>query len=120
MAKILTIDDSMTMCKMIEAFLVSAGHEVTIALGPREALEIARTEKFDLVLCDINMPEMSGISLVSKLRRLAAFEFIPIIMVTTENSDYKKEKAKTTGATGWLQKPVSEERLLKAVNKLTG
>ena len=120
MSKILTIDDSLTMCKMIEAFLLNAGHDVTIALGPREALEIARTEVFDLVLCDINMPQMSGISLVSKLRRIPAFEYIPIIMVTTENSDYKKEKAKTTGATGWLQKPVSEERLLKAVNKLTG
>jgi len=105
---------------MIEAFLVKAGHQVTIALGPRQALEIARNESFDLVLCDINMPEMSGISLVSKLRRLDNFQYTPIIMVTTESADYKKEKAKITGASGWLQKPFDEERLLKAVNKMTG
>lgn len=120
MAKILTIDDSLSMCKMIEAILVDAGHEVTFALGPKEALEIARQETFDLVLSDINMPDMTGISLVSKLRRLSGYEYVPIVMVTTENSDYKKNKARFTGATGWLQKPITPERLLKAVDKLTG
>ncbi|MDH5545829.1 MAG: response regulator [Gammaproteobacteria bacterium] len=120
MAKILTIDDSVTMCKMIEKILQSHGHEVVIADSPRKALDIARDQTFDLILCDVNMPEMSGISLVSKLRRLAGYNFTPIIMVTTEGSDYKKEKARSTGATGWLQKPVTEDRLIKAVQKLTG
>lgn len=120
MAKVLTIDDSLTMCKVIESVLVDAGHEVHIALGPREALDLARTETFDLVLCDINMPEMTGISLVSKLRRLSGYEYVPILMVTTEDSEYKKSKAKSTGATGWLQKPINAERLLKAVNHFAG
>lgn len=120
MIKILAIDDSLTMCQMISGILTDAGYEVTTVTNPRDALEIVRGQSFDLILSDINMPEMTGISLVSKLRRMKGCEYIPIVMVTTEGAEYKKNKAKSSGATGWLQKPFTPERLLKAVNKLTG
>lgn len=94
------------------------GYEVDVAYSGREALDLARNHHYDLVLSDVHMPEMNGISLVSKLRRLEGFEYIPIIMVTTEDSEYRKTKAKSMGASGWLHKPFTAERLLKAVKKL--
>jgi len=117
MAKILAVDDSMMIRNLVSTVLIQAGHEVVTAADGTEAIKIARDESFDLVLSDINMPEMNGISLVSKLRRLDHFKFTPIIMVTTEGGDYKKKKAKSFGATGWLLKPFDEKRLLAAVNK---
>ena len=117
MARILAVDDSMMVRNLVSTVLTEAGHEVVTAVDGTDALRIARDETFDLVLSDINMPEMNGISLVSKLRRIETFKFTPIIMVTTESGDYKKKKAKSFGATGWLLKPFNEERLLAAVNK---
>ncbi|MDH5301126.1 MAG: response regulator [Gammaproteobacteria bacterium] len=118
MAKILSVDDSKTIRDLVSAILTAQGHEVVTAEDGMQAMDIARAQKFDLILSDINMPVMSGISLVSKLRRLEGYEFIPIVMLTTEGADYKKNKAKQSGATGWLQKPFTPERLLGAVNKL--
>ncbi|MDH5378503.1 MAG: response regulator [Gammaproteobacteria bacterium] len=120
MAKILTVDDSKTMVELIKATLEGKGHQVWTALSGREALQIAEEETFDLIFCDVNMPEMTGISLVSQLRKKPGFEFVPIIMVTTESGDYKKTKARTMGASGWLQKPFTPDRLLGAVKKLVG
>jgi two-component system chemotaxis response regulator CheY len=118
MARVLSVDDSKVMRDLISSVLTEKGHEVVSAADGMKAMDIARTESFDLVLCDINMPGMTGISLVSKLRRLEHFKFTPIIMVTTETSDYKKEKSKGSGASGWLAKPFTPERLIAAVNKL--
>ena len=120
MAKILAVDDSKVMRDMITAVLTGEGHEVVTVENGMRAMEVAREQQFNLVLCDINMPGMSGFSLVTKLRRLEHFKFIPIIMVTTETSDYKKDKAKGSGASGWLAKPFTPERLINAVNKLIG
>ena len=118
MARILSVDDSLTIRNMVKSMLESEGYEVVSANDGVEAMEIAREQTFDLVLSDINMPNMNGISLVSKLRRLDDYVDIPIIMLTTEDSDFKKNKAKNFGASGWLQKPFTQERLIGAVNKL--
>ncbi len=118
MARILSVDDSSTIRGMVKAILEDEGFEVVSANDGVEAMEIARQQTFDLVLSDINMPNMNGISLVSKLRRLDDYMDIPIIMLTTEDSDFKKKKAKNFGASGWLQKPFTPERLLGAVQKL--
>lgn len=120
MAKILTVDDSKAIRDLMVHILSEANHEVITAPDGVEALAIARENNFDLALIDVNMPNMGGLSLVSKLRRLDEYKFTPMIMVTTETSDYKKNKAKTMGATGWLTKPFTAERLLAAVNKVTG
>lgn len=120
MAKILTVDDSKVIRDLVEAVLIENGHDVTVAKDGVEGLEATRKERFDMVLSDINMPNMTGISMVSKIRRLPGYEYTPIIMLTTESSDFKKDKAKRMGASGWLQKPFDPERLMKAVNKLAG
>lgn len=115
MATILAVDDSSSIRNLIKRTLESEGYDVVMAEDGVDAMEIARSRTFDMVLTDINMPKMTGISLVSKLRRLEAYQDIPIVMVTTEDKDFKKQKAKTQGANGWLQKPFTQERLLNVV-----
>jgi len=116
MAKLLAVDDQKVMRELIFGVLSEEGHEVVLAEDGVDALEIAREQVFDMVLTDINMPNMNGISLVSKLRRLDNYKDTPVIMLTTESSDFKKDKAKRMGANGWLQKPFDPKRLIKAVN----
>lgn len=120
MAHILTVDDSKVIRELVEAVLTENKHSVVTANDGVEGLNEARNQQFDMIISDINMPNMTGISMVSKIRRLAGYEYTPIIMLTTESSDFKKDKARKMGATGWLQKPFDPERLMKAVNKLTG
>ena len=118
MANILSVDDSRTIRQLVKAVLEKEGHTVVTADDGVDGMGKARTEVFDLVLSDINMPNMNGISFVSKLRLLAGYESAPIVMLTTESSEFKKGKARTMGATGWLQKPFTPERLIAAVNRL--
>ena len=120
MARILAVDDSQLIRDMVSTILTAEGHEVVTAEDGFDAMEKARDEVFELVLSDLNMPNMNGISLISKMRRLQGYEYIPIVMVTTEDSDYRKKKAKTFGASGWLVKPFTPERLINAVTKLAG
>ena len=118
MPKIMVVDDSKVIREMVQAALAGEGHDIITAEDGTDALELARDITVDLVLSDINMPQMSGISLVSKLRRLPHYEETPIIMLTTESSDFKKNKAKSMGASAWLQKPIDPDRLVKAVNTM--
>ncbi|MDH5409521.1 MAG: response regulator [Gammaproteobacteria bacterium] len=120
MAKILVVDDSRTMREMVKTILTQLGHEVVLASDGAEALEVARTMSVDLVLTDINMPNMNGISLVSKLRRIDEYQYTPILMLTTETANYKKTKSRTMGANGWIQKPFEPSSLEKAVKKMLG
>lgn len=116
--QILAVDDQLTMRTMIEAILSGAGYEVTTAEDGVDAMEKLRNNHFDLVITDINMPNMSGLSLIPKIRRLPEYQYTPILMLTTETSGYKKDKAKNSGASGWLTKPFDPTRLLTAVEKL--
>ncbi|MDH5392291.1 MAG: response regulator [Gammaproteobacteria bacterium] len=116
MATILCVDDSQAIRSMIRLVLEQHGHEVLIAEDGVEALELARSQAVDLVLSDVNMPNMSGSGLVSKLRRLADYANTPIVMVTTESDGYKKDKLKSLGANGWLKKPFSEQQLTNVLN----
>jgi len=118
MAKILTVDDSQTIRDLVSQILTNEKHEVISASDGVEALALARTTAVDLALVDVNMPNMNGLSLVSKLRKLDDYKFTPILMVTTETDEYRKKKARSVGATGWLAKPFTAERLIGAVNKL--
>lgn len=118
MAKILAVDDSLMIRKLVEAVLTGAGHEVVVANDGVLGLEAARAEVFDLVLTDLNMPNMSGMSFASKLRRMSEYDAVPIVVLTTESGDYKKNKAKSTGINAWLQKPFDQDRLLAAVDAM--
>ena len=118
MAEILAVDDSPSMRALVETALRSAGHTVTPACDGVEALEIAQRQKVQLVLADVNMPNMDGITLVRKLRELPEYKFVPILMLTTEISPDKKKEAKTAGATGWLVKPFDPGQLLNTITKV--
>lgn len=115
MASILAVDDQKMMRELVKTVLESDGHQVTTAEDGVEALSIARGQAVDMVLTDINMPNMNGITLVGELRKLPSYKDTPIIMLTTESADFKKEKARSVGANGWLQKPFDPPRLIKAV-----
>jgi two-component system chemotaxis response regulator CheY len=121
MARILAVDDSPAMRQMVSVTLRSAGHDVVEAFDGREALEFARKQPaVDLVITDINMPNMDGFTLVKELRQLAHYRAVPLLVLTTEASVQKKQEGKAAGATGWIVKPFNPERLLAAVAKVVG
>ncbi|MFW5451299.1 MAG: response regulator [Methylophagaceae bacterium] len=120
MATILAVDDSASMRQMVAFTLKGAGHTVTDAADGQQALNIAKTKSFDLVLTDINMPIMDGITLTKELRALPAYRFTPILVLTTEAGMDKKQQGRAAGATGWLVKPFNPDQLLATVRKVLG
>ncbi len=120
MATILTVDDTASMRQMISFTLNSVGHEVIQASDGKEALKVLQGKKVDLVIADINMPNMDGITLVKSLREQADYKFIPILVLTTESQEAKRQQGKVAGATGWIVKPFNPEQLLTVVKKVLG
>lgn len=118
MARILAVDDSAAMRQMVGITLTGAGHDVQQAADGREALQFAERERFDLVITDVNMPQMDGLTLVKRLRELPAYKHIPILVLTTEMDPNKKKIAKEAGATGWLVKPFEPVQLLATIRKV--
>jgi len=115
---ILTVDDSSTMRQMILFTLKGAAFDVLEAGDGVEALDVAKGQKLSLIITDVNMPRMDGITLVQRLRALPEFKFTPILVLTTESDATMKQKGKEAGATGWIVKPFSPEKLLDVVNKV--
>ncbi len=120
MARILAVDDSAAMRQMVGITLTGAGHEVQQAADGREALQIAERERFDLVITDVNMPVMDGLTLVKHLRNMPSYRGVPLLVLTTEATTEKKLEGKAAGATGWLVKPFNPDRLLATVAKVLG
>lgn len=120
MAKILTADDSASMRQMVTFTLKGAGHEVIEAIDGKDALQKAQSAKADLILTDVNMPNLDGIGLVKQLRSLPNYKFTPILLLTTESAPEKKQEGKAAGATGWLVKPFNPDQLLATVKKVLG
>jgi two-component system chemotaxis response regulator CheY len=119
MARILAVDDSAAMRQMVSVTLKSAGHDVVQASDGQEALDLAKDQPpVDLVITDVNMPRMDGITLVRELRQLPQYRGVPLLVLTTEASTQKKMEGKAAGATGWVVKPFSPERLLATVAKV--
>ncbi|PCJ50614.1 MAG: response regulator [Gammaproteobacteria bacterium] len=118
MALILAIDDARTMRELVRTILESEGHTVLTADDGVTGELLANEHKADLVITDIHMDEMDGITLTAKLRKLVDYKTTPILMLTTEISDEKKIASRAAGASGWLNKPFSPPRLIRAVNKL--
>ena len=115
---IITVDDATTMRKMVSFTLKGAGHEVWESGDGVEALSVLRQRTVDLVITDINMPNMDGLELTRQLRALPAFARTPIILLTTESDPAKKLLGRAAGATGWIVKPFSQEQLLALVAKV--
>lgn len=120
MASILAVDDSASMRQMVSFTLKSAGYDVTEATDGDEALQLAKNTQFNLVLTDINMPNMDGIELTKELRALPNYKFTPILTLTTESASDKKQEGKMAGATGWIVKPFNPDQLISTVKKVLG
>ena len=120
MAKILAVDDSVSMRGMVAFTLRGAGHEVAEAENGQLALDLAKAGAFDLVLADVNMPVMDGLTMVRALRAMPAYKGVPILMLTTESHTEKKMEGKAAGATGWLVKPFDPDQLLATVKRVLG
>lgn len=118
MARILAVDDSPSMRQMVSFTLQGAGHDVVEAVDGVHALGIAKDEAFDLVLSDVNMPNMDGITLIRELRGLPDYSYIPMLVLTTEAAGDKKREGKQAGATGWILKPFNPDHLLKVIRKV--
>jgi len=118
---ILSVDDSASMRQMVKLTLSGAGYDVLEASDGREALTKAQgTGGVSMVLTDLNMPNMDGLSLIRELRKLPAYKGVPIIFLTTESDAAKKSEAKAAGATAWIVKPFQQEQLLGVVKKVLG
>lgn len=119
--QILIIDDSESIRVLVANTLTEAGYTVHKAINGKDALKKLQTlQNLSLILSDLNMPEMDGITLVSEVRRLEKFAYLPILMLTTETEVQKKLLAKEAGATGWITKPFDKEKLLKTITKVIG
>jgi two-component system chemotaxis response regulator CheY len=116
--KILAVDDSASMRQMVLFTLQGAGYEVLQACDGVEALEMARQSPVDLVLTDVHMPRMDGITLVRELRALVNYKLVPMLILTTESSQEKKMDGKRAGATGWIVKPFNPPQLLATVARV--
>jgi len=118
--KILVVDDSASMRGMVAFTLKGAGFDVKEADDGVAGVDAAKAEPFDLVLADVNMPRMDGISMVREIRKLPGFSGVPILVLTTESNPEKKQEGKAAGATGWLVKPFDPEQLLATVRRVMG
>jgi len=117
MALIMTVDDSASVRQMVSFTLKNAGHEVIEACDGKDAMS-KLSGPIKMIITDLNMPNMDGITLIKNVRANAAYKFIPIIMLTTESQAGKKQEGKAAGATGWVVKPFKPEQLLAVVGKV--
>ncbi len=118
MASILLVDDSASMREMVSFTLIEAGHEVKETEDGVEALQFAKEQSVDLVITDVNMPNMDGITLTRELRKVTEYKFTPILILSTETGSDKKKQGKDAGATGWIEKPFDPDSLLTTVNRV--
>ncbi len=120
MAKtILIVDDSSSLRAVVKLALVRAGYAVIEAGDGKEGLlQLDKAPKVHLIVSDVNMPNMDGITFVSQLKQQVRFKFTPVVMLTTENQDAKVAQARAAGAKAWLTKPFDPAQLLDAVSRL--
>lgn len=116
--RVLIVDDSLAMRRMIAFTLESGGFEVAQGTNGSEALELLGQFAPDLIIADVNMPIMDGISFVREARLKPGLEAIPILMLTTENLNSRVKEGREAGASGWLIKPFHPERLMEVVGRV--
>jgi len=118
MKTILLVDDSATLLMSMQAILQKAGYAVETATGGDAALKKLAVNKPNLMITDLNMPGMDGITLIKEVKKQPAFRFMPVLMMTTESQQEKRNEARAAGATGWLVKPVQPAQLMEVLKKL--
>jgi two-component system chemotaxis response regulator CheY len=117
---ILAIDDSRTMRNLLNATLRSAGFEVNLADDGEDGLRKFDDSDPDLVITDINMPRLDGFGFIEAARSRQRDRVVPILVLTTESADQLKQRARAAGASGWIVKPFDEEKLLWAIERVSG
>ena len=119
MAKnVLVVDDSSSVRQVVGIALRSAGYDVIEASDGKDALGKLNGQKVHLIISDVNMPNMDGITFVKEVKKLASYKFTPIIMLTTESQESKKAEGQAAGAKAWVVKPFQPAQMLAAVSKL--
>lgn len=114
---VLIVDDSASMRQLVSFALKDAGYEVIDAINGKDALSKLNGTRIDIVITDLNMPEMDGIEFIKQLRNKNGYRFTPIVMLTTESQESRKQEGKQAGASGWIVKPFTPEQLIDIVKK---
>jgi two-component system, chemotaxis family, chemotaxis protein CheY len=120
MKTVLSVDDSASIRQMVKMTLDGAGYTVLEAADGAQGLAQARSKTVDVIITDLNMPVMDGMTFVKELRKLPAYVGVPILLLTTESDAAKKAQAKAAGATGWITKPFQPQQLLDTLKKVIG
>jgi two-component system chemotaxis response regulator CheY len=118
MSNILVVDDSLSMRQMVATTLKQGNHQVVMAEDGQKGLDQAQGSTFDLIITDVNMPVMDGLTLVREIRKIYDYRFTPVLVLTTESGDEKKREGKEAGATGWVVKPFDPDNLLRLVSRV--
>ena len=119
-ARVLIVDDSRSMRQLVRSALEAGGHEVHEGEHGRAALAVLQRQQVDLVVTDVNMPEMDGLALTRAIRQRPTHRFTPILILTTEHTDEMKQRGRAAGATGWLVKPFNPAQLRQIVERVLG
>jgi two-component system chemotaxis response regulator CheY len=114
---ILIVDDSASMRQLVTFALKDAGYDVIAAVDGKDAVSKVNGTKVDMVVTDLNMPNMDGIELIKELRSSSTNKFTPVVMLTTESQDTKKQEGRAAGASGWIVKPFQPEQLINVIKK---
>jgi two-component system chemotaxis response regulator CheY len=114
---LMIVDDSASMRQLVSHTIKKAGFNVLSAENGKDALDKLCKAKVDMVITDLNMPEMDGIEFIRKFRDLPEYECAPIVMLTTDSQNDKKDEGRKAGANGWIEKPFNPELLMSVVNK---
>ncbi|PLY00374.1 MAG: two-component system response regulator [Desulfuromonas sp.] len=116
---IMTVDDSASVRQMVKFTLQNEGYDVHEAVDGQDAFnKIKQLDKLDLLVTDLNMPNMDGIELIREVRKLDTFRFLPILMLTSESQEGKKQEGKQAGASGWIVKPFKPEQLVAVIRRV--
>jgi two-component system chemotaxis response regulator CheY len=115
---ILVVDDSASVRQVVSIALKGAGYDVIQGSDGKDALKQLDGKRIHLIISDVNMPNMDGITFVAEAKKIAAYKFTPVIMLTTESQEEKKRQAQAAGAKAWVTKPFQPEQMLAAVSKL--
>lgn len=118
--RLLTVDDSAHMRQLVSFTLTSAGYDVQEAADGRAALEMVQRQRFGLILIDLEMPRLDGMSLIRALRSLPEYRFTPLLVLTSSLSAERQAAAHQAGATAWLQKPFQPDQLIQTIRRLIG
>ena len=116
----MVVDDSVTLRQVVKIALSAAGFEVMEACDGKDALAKLTGQKVHLIISDVNMPNMDGITFLKEVKKLPSYRFTPVIILTTESGSDKKNSGQAAGAKAWMVKPFQPQQMLEAVSKLIG